>query len=269
MTRTAALLVLIASLNVTYASTSCLSARNKCTSRIGCSMALTNFFIACESVRLGQVDYCTDSCMRAVVSLVTVDDDIGTDYLTCDCDGSQDCELIKRRISLCSTGVLEALRSLDSESAISCSLARMLCEADTRCWTALSYYEGNCSQLWSKHTDSLACGSKCNNSVRILFRQTRATKLRTCMCDNTDPFIDEGTCIRMRYNTETYCFGQEPQGPFFSTSSIKKTKYDNYSKDHVYKASASESSANSPGTSHSFNLLLTLAASSLTLLLLL
>lgn len=214
--------------------TNCMDARNRCISRIGCSMALNNFLIACEPVRLGSVNYCTESCMRAVVSLVTVDDDIGTDILTCDCDTAADCLLVKKRISLCSDGVLQALNSLDTEETISCSLARMLCEADTSCWTALSFYEENCSNLWNRHnTDSLYCSSKCNNSVSILFRQRRAAKLRSCMCDNSDPVVDEDTCIKMRYNTETYCFGEPPQSPFYSTGKASQIKYENYSKDLV------------------------------------
>lgn len=193
----------------------CMKARNRCVSRIGCSMALNNFHIACEQVKLGTADHCTDMCMRAVVSLVTVDDDIGTEYLTCDCTGNEDCMLWKRRIAMCTDDVLKALRSLDNEEVISCSLARMLCEADTQCWTALSYYEELCSNLWSRHSaDKLECSPSCNNSLSILYRQTRATKLKNCLCDNTDPVIDEPTCIRMRYNTETYCLKQQPENPF-------------------------------------------------------
>lgn len=193
----------------------CMTARIHCSSRIGCSMALNNFHIACERVKLGTVDHCTDSCMRAVVSLVTVNDDIGTEYLTCDCAGNEDCLLWKKRITMCSNDVLKALKSLDNEDKISCSLARMLCEADTKCWTALSYYEELCSNLWIKHSaDGLECSSRCNNSLSILYKQTRASKLKNCLCDNTDPFIDEGTCIRMKYNTQTYCLGEEPKHIF-------------------------------------------------------
>lgn len=200
-------------------------------------MALNNFLIACEPVRLGAVDHCTEACMRAVVSLVTVDDDIGTDILTCDCDAAPDCTLVKKRIALCSDGVLEALGSLDNEEVISCSLARMLCEADTSCWTALSYYESHCSNLWDKHnTDTLHCSFKCNNSVSILFRQRRAAKLRSCLCDNTDPLVNEDTCILMRYNTEAYCFGEQPRSPVYSTMKASQIKYDNYSKDLMKNA---------------------------------
>lgn len=214
--------------------TNCMDARNRCILRIGCSMALNNFLIACEPVRLGAVDYCTDSCMRAVVSLVTVADDIGTDYLTCDCDTAPDCLLVKKRIALCSDGVLAALNSLDTDEVISCSLARMLCEADTSCWTALSYYENDCGYLWDKHTtEMLHCSPVCNNSVATLFRQRRAAKLRTCLCDNTDPLVGEDACIRMRYNTEAYCFKEQPRFPFYSTSKSDQIKYENYSKDIV------------------------------------
>ncbi|KAF6040605.1 GAS1 [Bugula neritina] len=193
----------------------CMDARNKCISRIGCSMALNNFQIACEKVQLGLVDQCTDQCMRAVVSLVTVDSNIGTDYLTCNCEGNKDCDLWKRRVETCSADVFRALESLDNEEVISCSLARMLCDADTQCWTALSYYEKFCSNLWILHTTehekTLDCSPKCNNSLAILYKQTRAAKLKNCVCDDADPYVDEKTCIRMRYNTQKSCFGEDPK----------------------------------------------------------
>lgn len=223
----------------------CLAARNQCVPRLGCGMALHNIEQSCKGLRLGETDICTETCKRAIISFVTVDDDLGTDYLTCDCEGAEDCESTKRRMSMCSDGVLEALRSLDTEKVISCSLARMLCEADTRCWTALSYYEENCSNLFLKHTNSLVCDSKCKNSVDILFNQPRAAKLKSCLCDNTDPIIDESMCIRMRYNTATYCLGQEPKDPFFATSIKEPTKYENYSKDVPENTAALSSSTTS------------------------
>jgi len=195
---------------------SCLTARNRCTSRIGCGMALNNFLVSCESVMAGMVDHCTDTCMRAVISLVTVDDNIGADYLTCSCEG--DCALMKKRVGMCSEGVLKALETLDNQEVISCSLARMLCEADTQCWTALQYFEDRCSNLWEQYSpDALRCSDSCNNSLTILYRQTRAAKLSNCMCDNTDPLIDENMCIRMRYNTDYYCLKKQTDWSFLSS----------------------------------------------------
>ena len=204
----------------------CMAARNRCVSRIGCGMALNNFHIACESVKLGTVNQCTDACLRAVVALVTVDEDIGTDYLKCDCGGNQDCSQWMNRISMCTEDVMKALNTLDNEKVISCSLARMLCEADTKCWTALSIYEQKCSNLWIEHSENkLECSSKCNNSLSILYRQTRATKLKNCECDNTDPLIDENTCIRMKYNTATYCHKHEPERSFINVDTGNKSNY--------------------------------------------
>lgn len=194
---------------------SCMEARSKCIHRLGCSMALNNFQIACQQVKLGMVDYCTESCKRAVISLVTVDDNIGTDYLTCDCDGNEDCALWKKRITLCSDDVLAALETLDNEEVISCSLARMLCEANTVCFTSLDYYEENCKNLWERHSTNLECSERCNNSLNILNKQPRAAKLDNCLCDNSDPLVSEDTCIRMKYNTKTYCQNEEPDKSFY------------------------------------------------------
>jgi len=216
-------------------STSCMEARNKCSHRIGCSMAMNNFNIACAQVKLGMVDYCTESCKRAVISLVTVQDDIGTDILTCDCAGSEDCQLQRDRISVCSDDVLAALKTLDNEDVISCSLARMLCEANTQCYTALGYYEENCENLWLNGHKSLECSQACNNSLNILNRQPRAVKLENCLCDNTDTIIDENTCIRMKYNTKTYCQNNEPDDIFYVNNVIKPSESeDSQTKDDSY-----------------------------------
>lgn len=216
------LLTLSAVGGINAAVPACMAARNGCISRIACSMALNNFHIACDRVKLGQVAHCTDSCMRAIVALITVDGGVGMDYLTCDCAGNPDCKTWKNRMAVCSDDALEALRSLDNEDRVSCSLARMLCEANSRCLSDLEYYEELCSNMWVKHSSKkLECSPRCNNSAAILYRQTRGAKLKNCICDNTDPVVDEETCINMRYNTQTYCFGSEPSQPFIANVKIQ------------------------------------------------
>lgn len=194
---------------------SCLDARNRCIGRIGCSGALNNFYIACDGLRSGYVTECSRACKRAIISLVTVAGDIGQDYLNCDCRGNRDCTQWKERIQVCSDDVISVLEVLDTEQQISCSLARMLCEADTQCYTALQFYEKHCEAIFERQPVPNQCSVICNNSVQILYSRKRASKLKNCICDEEDPIIDLATCIRMRYNTETQCFGREPSQPFF------------------------------------------------------
>ena len=248
-------------------SKTCMEARNKCSHRIGCSMAMNNFNIACAGVKLGMVDYCTDQCRRAVISLVTVQDDIGTDILTCDCDGNEDCQLQRDRIGVCSDEVLAALETLDNEETISCSLARMLCEANTKCFVAWDFFEKNCENMWLNHPDNLECSEKCNNSLNILNRQPRAVKLDNCRCDNTDPLIDEDTCIRMKYNTKTYCQNKQPEDIFYSNNPSKtddsrtKNNTDTYSGNMQIKINTASVQSSSSRISFSYTTLLTLLLS--------
>ncbi|CAH1796453.1 unnamed protein product [Owenia fusiformis] len=161
----------------------CHVARNKCVARMGCSMALHNYITNCGPVIHGETDICTPDCRKALISLFSTDDKAGEMFMTCDCNGNQFCEESKHRIEICSNDVIQGLHSIDDdETMLSCSLASMICEADTRCCTALDFYQLHCKKMWAGEK----CTHRCNNSIQILYGQHKAKKLRTCYCDGTE-----------------------------------------------------------------------------------
>lgn len=231
------------------ATVSCLEVKSRCVHRKGCLTALRNVLDEClvpaaaavaagggNGARLAAsaaaaVGRCPERCKWALMSLVSVEDDIGRDYLTCDCARSEACLQIKSNISACADDVQRAAERLtdqadpapgggggESAPAVSCHLAWMLCQADTSCSTALVFYERFCADPWrfSAATNtivaaaaeddaddagaSLRCTRRCSNSVFVLYRQAKASRLKRCYCDDGD-----ATCARIRGNTARLC----------------------------------------------------------------
>lgn len=177
----------------------CEHARMHCTMRTGCQMGLNNFFVGCSSVINGEDTHCTTACKQALVSLLATADGAGLAFVNCNCSGHQLCEVRKARVQVCQRQVLEAMaRVRDDTAAVSCGLARWICEADTSCLTALQYYVQHCAKLFH----GTKCTLRCRNSVHILYRQPSAHKLRTCRCEGNEEY----DCPRLVTNTERLCF---------------------------------------------------------------
>lgn len=180
---------------------SCDIVKSKCSSRVGCGMALHTFFLGCNDLLYGDTTECSVQCIRALISLLSTEDQIGVEFTECDCEGDESCAVRKQRIEVCTSSVLEAIKTLNDSSVVSCTLARWLCEADSSCLTALTYYINHCESL----LDGIKCTSRCNNSLSILYRQAKAAKLINCACEGNEEF----DCVRIRQNTERLCFNRD------------------------------------------------------------
>ena len=184
---------------------SCGRAQGKCVSRNGCGLALTNYFIDCNSLISGETNVCNKRCKKSLISLLSTDDSEGEAFIKCECGGNSFCETQKERMNVCARDVLPAMKAInDDNTAISCSLAEMICRADTPCLTALLYYEQHCSKLLRGEK----CTSRCNNSLQILYRTPKARKLRNCVCDGTEDLPLNVPCQTLQQNTERLCFGR-------------------------------------------------------------
>lgn len=193
----------------------CQVAQRKCVSRIGCGMALSNFFIDCGSLIHGETTECSKRCKKALISLLSTDDREGEDFINCDCGGNEFCEVQKQRTNACAKDVVPAMKAVnDDKTAISCSLAEMICRADTPCLTALEFYEDHCSKLIRGEK----CTPRCNNSISILYRVQKARKLRNCVCDGTEDLPIP--CEDLQQNTERLCFGRTGPPPSSSAFSL-------------------------------------------------
>lgn len=180
----------------------CNRAQNKCVARVGCGMALHNYFLNCRALINRDTDVCTPDCQKAIISLLSTEDQEGANFMECDCNGNRFCVNNRKRVEVCSRDVMRAMESVyDDHTDISCSLAELICQADTSCYTALMYYERHCSRLFKGEK----CTPRCNNSLSILYRQAKAQKLWTCICDGTEEY----PCEAIQRNTERLCFSRE------------------------------------------------------------
>lgn len=119
--------------------------------------------------------------------------------MTCDCQRDEVCELQRRRLAVCTPDVLAAMGDVhDTSTPIGCSLAELVCSADTSCLTALDFYRHHCRKLFQ----GLQCTQRCNNSLAILHQVEKARKLRTCTCDGTEGY----NCQALMTHTERLCF---------------------------------------------------------------
>lgn len=155
----------------------------------------------CTDLIAGRTQRCNARCERALIGLISSDE--GKELINCDCDGNKYCELSKQRIEVCRKSVYAAVAK---DTIVSCSTARWICISDLLCKTALEYYQRFCRQLFIGQK----CTHRCNNSLSILDRQEKASKLRTCYCDGTENF----PCARVKFYTEHMCYGRLPHNPF-------------------------------------------------------
>ena len=62
------------------------------------------------------------------------------------------------------------------DTIVSCSAAQWICAADPLCSTALEYYNRFCQAMFR----GKKCTDRCMNSINILGRQPKASKLESC-----------------------------------------------------------------------------------------
>lgn len=184
----------------------CSQVHSRCFGRNGCRFALENYFMSCLDLSDGQEFQCTERCKEALIMLLSSDEHDGPNaFRDCDCQDDEFCQQQKERIAVCADDVQTWLTDInDPDTPISCSLAEKICSADTPCLTAIEYYQSHCKKLFEQRNPR--CTSRCNNSLNILYRQTKAQKLRTCVCNGREMY----NCTTLKDNTQTLCYGAVP-----------------------------------------------------------
>ncbi|XP_074650241.1 growth arrest-specific protein 1-like [Tubulanus polymorphus] len=145
------------------------------------------------------MDGCTTQCREVLLSLLTSGGQ-ANDMMHCTCDGDAYCIRQRLAVEPCRDQVLSAINSVkDPQSILKCSLAKLICEADTSCLTALRYYSDLCVDMFKGNR----CSKECNNSLTVLHQQKQAQKLTTCTCDKQTNY--ENDCETVRRNTMRLC----------------------------------------------------------------
>ncbi|XP_045215559.1 uncharacterized protein LOC123565850 [Mercenaria mercenaria] len=189
-------------------SMSCVDVKHLCMEKVGCSMAWHNYHIHCQNAIDGDVQTCTVSCQRAITVLLSAQDGIGRLFTNCSCNvlGVLDSCDEQRRLNFCSQFVLDLLETLDDSAVVGCSAARIMCEADAACHTAFQMYMSQCESM----IKGLECKKECEDSLNQLYKENRAAKLKSCICDNDPEYKDCETVHRnmnidvCKYQNNTY-----------------------------------------------------------------
>ncbi|KAK2159750.1 hypothetical protein LSH36_147g07011 [Paralvinella palmiformis] len=180
----------------------CSEVHNRCFGRDGCKFALENYFLHCMDLSDAPPTRCSHRCKMALIMLLSSEEHDGPNaFRECDCQGEEFCLQQKERIAVCQEDVQMWLDAIsDPRVPISCSLATMVCSADSTCLMAIDYYEDHCKRL--QDANNPRCTSRCNNSLNILYRQDKAEKLQTCYCDGTEGY----NCTALKRNMQELCF---------------------------------------------------------------
>lgn len=174
---------------------SCEQAYTRCAQREVCAPALKAYNDDCKELINNSTSQCSAKCLKAMIALRSSEE--GDDLVNCDCQRNEYCLQSKQRSLACKPQVEEAV---DPKTVVSCSVASWICMADQLCSTALEYYYRNCQSLFSQRY----CSMRCNNSLSILYRQPKASKLINCQCDGTEEF----PCVRYKTYTERLCLNK-------------------------------------------------------------
>lgn len=201
-----------------------------CYTSLGCGNALHNYQLVCGRQLSGDTDECTEECQRALITLIARDN--GYKFITCKCkrgnERYSDCDEKKRNIQVCKN-ILDAVERLnDTTRPINCVTAHLICDTDSTCAAALSYYNSLCGNL----QDAGWCSERCNESINILYQTKYAMKLQKCKCDE---ITDNFNCFELRQNTD-YCLKDSSK---YSPVLVKNQSPGTYSTDRF---------KNQPGT---------------------
>ncbi|KAJ8942603.1 hypothetical protein NQ318_006233 [Aromia moschata] len=199
----------VASLAGVASSIPCEEARLKCAYRMGCGMALQNYLVGCSSVLQGPYPtHCPEICQHSLIALLSTEE--GNDLMKCECSDEY-CEDQKDRSEVCRPQVMHSMNQV----VVPCRVAQWICAADAECSTAFDYYNRYCRAMFH----GKKCTARCHNSISILRRQEKATKLTVCRCDGTEDYdcraiqrnMDK-LCFHQRHN-KTHHHHQQPQQP--------------------------------------------------------
>lgn len=174
---------------------SCDQAYNKCALRNVCEPALKAYNNSCQDLIYDRTSQCSVKCLKVMIALRSSEE--GDDLINCDCQGDEYCLQRKQSSKVCRPQVEEAV---DPKTIVSCSKASWICMADQLCSTALEYYYRFCQSSFSQGH----CSMRCNNSLSILYRQPKASKLVNCHCDGSEEF----PCVKYKTLTERLCLNK-------------------------------------------------------------
>ncbi|XP_014678569.1 PREDICTED: growth arrest-specific protein 1-like [Priapulus caudatus] len=180
------------------AATSCIDAEKACETSMQCGNAKFNMELGCNELiypAAGAPNVgCSMRCQRALVSLASTPE--GYEWLeNCDCGLNHGCRRTQEVYARVCASTFP--RNATGRQPIGCLKAEWICKSNELCRHALRYHIDHCRDMIAGRQ----CAPTCNESIAILFRQSKAAYLQTCVCDGERP----QPCERWRRNVDRLC----------------------------------------------------------------
>lgn len=164
----------------------CWQAIMKCHGEVECHFAYSQYLQSCGPVLNGNKKKCPSHCIQSIIQLNLTAN--GQALEDCDCASDSFCEMTKRAIEPC----------MPRTSHMGCTEARMQCEKDRECSTAMRDYLYHCRKLFGEER----CSDDCRRVITNMRSIPKAQLLDTCVCDGTERTI----CEYIKVSMKNLCF---------------------------------------------------------------
>eukprot|EP00064_Thunnus_orientalis_P000946 superscaffoldBa00000057_g947 len=202
----------------------CWKAILKCHGEPECHYAYDQYLYACASVISGARKKCPSHCISSLIQLNQTQS--GPALEDCDCALDPVCSGTKQAIEPC----------LPRTSIMGCTEARLQCESDLSCSSAMRDYLFHCRKLFGGER----CSDGCRRVIANMRTIPKAQQLDTCVCDGTERNI----CEYIKVSMKTFCSDSSDRFAGSGFSDSEEDSDDDYIED--YYPSYVESSSDSP-----------------------
>uniref|UniRef100_A0A3P9Q7W7 Growth arrest-specific 1b n=1 Tax=Poecilia reticulata TaxID=8081 RepID=A0A3P9Q7W7_POERE len=200
----------------------CWKAILRCQGEAECRYAYDQYLHACASVISGVRRKCPSHCISSLIQLNLTRH--GPDLEDCDCAADPVCRSTQRAIDPC----------MPRTSTMGCTEARLQCETDPACSSAMADYLFHCRKLFGGQR----CSESCRKMIAKMRSMPRAQQLDACVCDGTDRNI----CEYIKLSMKTLC---AESGDRFAGSGFGDSEEDT-EEDDIYQDYYVENSGSSP-----------------------
>ncbi|KAM9734669.1 growth arrest-specific protein 1b [Menidia menidia] len=212
----------------------CWKAILKCHGEPECHYAYDQYMYACASVIGGESEKCPSHCISSLIQLNLTRS--GPALEDCDCARDHVCRTTKQSIEPC----------LPRTSTMGCTEARLQCEMDPACSSAMRDYLFHCRKLFGGQR----CSDNCRRMIANMHSIPKAQQLDTCVCDGTERNI----CEYIKLSMKTLC---SDSGDRFAGSGYSDSE-DDTEDDYIEDYSLVENSSSPPAGRTLFNILTTI-----------
>lgn len=163
----------------------CWKAILKCHGDPECHYAYDQYLYACASVISGERKKCPSHCISSLIQLNRTQS--GPALEDCDCALDPVCRSAKQAIEPC----------LPRTRTMGCTEARLQCETDPSCSSAMKEYLLHCRKLFGGER----CTEECRRVIADMRSIPKAQQLDTCVCDGAERNI----CEYIKASMKTFC----------------------------------------------------------------